>query len=190
MSNVLKRIASILLACVLLFNWFGYRILSDYFEQRADFVLEQKLDNSEYDESQLIEIKVPINLPYQTNWNEFERFDGEIEVEGIHYKYVKRKVFNDSLVLLCLPHESKMKLQSARDEFFKLVNDLQHPSQNKKSGNNSGSVKNPVTEYYRQSNNWLIPKLTALHSKFNLNNYSFYSPGYNVTPEQPPESII
>jgi hypothetical protein len=150
--------------------------------------MEQKLDNSEYNESQLIEVKVPLDLPYQTNWSEFERFDGEIEIEGVHYKYVKRKVFNDSLILLCIPNESKMKLQSARDEFFKLVNDLQHPSQNKKSDGNSLSVKNPITEYYSQSNYWLIPKLTALHFPFNRDQSSFYSLGFNITPEQPPEA--
>ena len=155
----MKRIASILLLCILLFNWFGYRVSSDYYERQADLVLEQKLDNSEYDESQLIEIKVPLKLPYQTNWKEFERFDGEIEVDGVHYKYVKRAVYNDSLILLCLPHEGKMKLLSARDEFFKLVNDIQNPSQGKKSTNgNSHSVKSPVTEYYATQNNWLIPK--------------------------------
>lgn len=184
----MKRIASILLLCLLLFNWFGYRILSDYYEQQADLMLEQKLDNSDYDESQLIEIKVPLKLPYQNNWKEFERFDGEIEVDGIHYKYVKRAVYNDSLVLLCLPNESKMKLQSARDEFFKLVNDLQHP-QNKKSDNgNSFSVKNPITEYYTSHNTWLIPEPTALHFHFYIDNSSYYSTGFTISPEQPPEA--
>lgn len=184
----MKRIASILLLCLLLFNWFGYRILSDYYEQQADLMLEQKLDNSDYDESQLIEIKVPLKLPYQNNWREFERFDGEIEVDGIHYKYVKRAVYNDSLVLLCLPNESKMKLQSARDEFFKLVNDLQHP-QNKKSDNgNSFSVKNPITEYYTSHNNWLIAELPALPCQFYIDNTSYYSTGFTISPEQPPEA--
>lgn len=183
----LRNIASILLILVMFFNWFGYRVVSDYLEQRADIVLEEQIDNSEYDEASLFEIKVPINLPYQTNWKEFERFDGEIEVNGIHYKYVKRKVYNDSLVLLCVPHEAKMKLQTARDEFFKLVYDLQHPSQNKKSDNNSThSVKNPVTDYFRVDNNWTLPELAAsLH-----NNFYSYSPtflqGYSFAPDQPP----
>ena len=185
----MKRIASILLLCILLFNWFGYRILSDYYEHQADLLLEQKLDNSDYDESQLIEIKVPLKLPYQNNWKEFERFDGEIEVDGVHYKYVKRAVYNDSLVLLCLPHEGKMKLLSARDEFFKLVNDIQHPSQGKKSDNgNSHSVKNPVTEYYATNNHWFIPKLTALFSQANPGNLCFYSSDFSTIPTQPPEA--
>ncbi|MBC7830219.1 MAG: hypothetical protein H7122_20920 [Chitinophagaceae bacterium] len=184
----MKRFAAILLLCLLLFNWFGYRILSGYYEQQADLALEQKLDNSEYDETQLIEIKVPLKLPYQNSRKEFERFDGEVEVDGIHYKYVKRAVYNDSLVLLCLPNEGKMKLQSAREDFFKLVNDLQHPSQNKKSDGNSGSVKNPIADYYTAHNNWLIPKLTALHYQFHVNNSSFYSTDFTVSPEQPPEA--
>ena len=151
--------------------------------------LEQRLNNSEYDESQLIEIKVPLKLPYQTNWKEFERFDGEIEVNGIHYKYVKRAVYNDSLVLLCLPNEGKMRLQSARDEFFKLVNDIQHPTTGKKSDSGSKhSVKSPVTEYYNIDNNWLIPELTASTYHFYLRNSSFHTAGYSLSPEQPPEA--
>lgn len=174
---------------MLLFNWFGYRILADYVEQQADQALEQRLDNSEYDESQLIEIRIPLKLPYQTDWKGFERFNGEIEVNGIHYKYVKRAVFNDSLILLCLPNEEKMKVQSARDEFFKLVNDIQHPSQSKKSDKGTPtSVKNPVTEYYQTSNEWLVPKLTALFSQHCLNNVSFHSTCYTISPEQPPEA--
>ena len=185
----MKRIASILLLCILLFNWFGYRILSNYYEHRADLVLEQKLDDSEYHESELIEIKVPLKLPYQNNWKGFERFDGEIEVDGVHYKYVKRAVRNDSLVLLCLPNEEKMKLLSARDEFFKLVNDIQNSSQGKKSDNGkSHSVKNPVTEYYATHNNWLIPKLTALLSQVYSDNTSFCSSDFSASPTQPPEA--
>lgn len=185
----MKRLAAILLVSVLLFNWFGYRILSDIIERNADLALEQRLDNSDYDESQLIEIKVPIQLPYQTNWKEFERVDGEIEVNGIHYKYVKRTVYNDSLILLCLPHESKMKLQSARDEFFKLVNDLQHPSQNKNSDKgNSVSAKNPITEYYSSQNNWMIPKLTALFFKCSIEHSPGLASGFIVSAEQPPEA--
>ena len=183
----MKRLAAILLLCVLLFNWVGYRVLSDYFVQKADQALEQRLDNDEYDESQLIEIKIPLKLPYQSTFKKFERFDGEIEVNGTHYKYVKRAVYNDSLILLCLPNEGKMKLKSAQDEFFKLVNDIQNPSPNKKSDNSTHSVKNPVTEYYNTSNNWLVPKLTALFSQHFITNSSSYSSGFTISPEQPPE---
>ena len=81
---------------------FGYRFVADYMQQRSDKQLEAHLDKNNYKESELIELKVPIHLPYQTTWAEFERYDGEVELNGILYKYVKRKVVNDTLVLLCI----------------------------------------------------------------------------------------
>lgn len=185
----MKRIAAILLLCVLLFNWFGYRILSDYYVQQADLALEQKFDNDDYDESRLIEIKVPLKLPYQSTVKKFERYDGEIEVNGIHYKYVKRAIYNDSLILMCLPNDGKMKLNSARNDFFKLVNDIQNPGQGKKSDpGNQSTVKSPFSEYYATSNNWLVPKLTALFLQHFLYNSSACSPGFKISPDQPPEA--
>ena len=102
--------------------------MSNYFQVKADQQLEARLDVDDYDISQLIELKVPLNMPYQLNRTDFERVDGEIVIEGILYKYVKRRVFNDSLILLCLPNEQKMKIEGAKKNFFSLVNDLQTSS--------------------------------------------------------------
>src|SRR5205085_11312815 len=121
----LKRAASILLLLLLAFNWVGYRLLTGFMESKADNLLEAKIENSDYDESTLIEIRVPMNAPYLAeNSSGFERYDGELELDGVHYKYVKRKVVNGELVLLCLPNKGKTELQNSREEFFKLVNDL------------------------------------------------------------------
>ena len=155
----MKRAAAILLLIIFLFNWFGYRLLSDYLQHRADTQLEVQLDQQQYNEASLLEIRVPLNMPYQSISSSFERYDGEITFNGIHYKYVKRKVENGELVLLCLPNENRMRLQSARDEFFKLVNDLQHNAQNKNTS--ARSIGNPVTEYWEQQNNWQVNAFTA-----------------------------
>ena len=61
----MKRAAAILLLSIFLFNWFGYRLLSDYLQDRADIQLESQLDQHQYDETSLIEIRVPLNMPYQ-----------------------------------------------------------------------------------------------------------------------------
>jgi hypothetical protein len=150
-----KKLAAILLIGVFCFNWFGYRLLTDYLQQRADLHLEAKLDRNEYDESQLIEMRVPLNMPYQTQSSGFERIDGEIEIDGIHYKYVKRAIEKGELVLLCLPNHTKMQLESASDEYYQAVNDLQNPVQNKGS-QPAPSFKSPVTEYWQQQNDWVI----------------------------------
>ncbi|MDF2187016.1 hypothetical protein [Paraflavitalea sp. CAU 1676] len=184
----MKKIAAILLLSLLSFNWFGYRILADILQQQADIALEAKLDQNDYDESRLVEMRVTLDLPYQTNWTDFERVDGEIEIDGIHYKYVKRKVQDGQLVLMCLPNEEKMRLQTARDDFFKLVNDLQHPNQNKKSEKGSSfSLNSFSTEYWSQKNDWSI---AALHNEplhYRNTNAVFLSGCYTNTPGQPPE---
>ena len=169
-----------------LFNWFGYRLLSDYLQHQADTRLEAKLDNHQYNESSLIEMRVPLNMPYQLSSADWERYDGQIEIDGTHYKYVKRKVENGQLVLLCLPNETKMRLQSARDEFFKLVNDLQQANQSK-STDHGHSINNPVTEYWQELNNWGLETLVIQHPSFALYNMIIPAHPSITTPAQPPE---
>ena len=183
----MKRIASILLLGILLFNWVGYRLVSHYLEEQANAKLEAQLDNNNYDESQLIEIKVPLNLPYQPDWKEFERYDGDVEIDGIHYKYVKRKVFNGELILLCLPNKTKMNLQNASNDFFRLVNDLQHPGQGKDPNSGNGSAfKNMVTEYWQEQNNWAIIGLSFEKQQYAIGNSSYFSSGHTPAVDQPP----
>ncbi len=181
----MKRAAAILLLIIFLFNWFGYRLLSDYLQHRADTQLESQLDQQQYNEASLIEIRVPLNMPYQSISSSFERYDGEIAFNGIHYKYVKRKVENGELVLLCLPNENRMRLQNARDEFFKLVNDLQHNSQNKNTP--VSSIKNPITEYWEQQNNWQVDAFTAQEHQYTGYTKAIPSSPLLTTLAQPPE---
>lgn len=183
----MKRVAAILLLLLFLFNWVGYRLLSDYLQRRADTRLEAQLDQHQYNESSLIELRVPLNMPYQTASSNFERYDGEIEYNGTHYKYVKRKIENGQLVLLCLPNETKMRLQSARNEFFKLVNDLQRSSSQSKNSTPAAEIINPVTEYWQQQNNWCIQPLAVIHGHYTLSNELLPSSPSGTTPAQPPD---
>ena len=154
----MRKIAAILLLIIFIFNWFGYRIVANYAQSVADRELEAQLDTDDYDISQLIVLKVPLHMPYQSNWDDFERFDGEIEVEGVHYKYVKRKVHNDSLILLCLPNESKSKIEKAKNNFFERVNDLQSASSPKGAERaDNTTIKNILSDYFFNKNNWQIP---------------------------------
>lgn len=182
----MKKLAAILLMGVFFFNWFGYRLLTDYLQQRADEHLEAKLDRHDYDESQLFEMRVPLNMPYQTVSFGFERVDGEIEINGIHYKYVKRKVENGELVLMCLRNDTKMRLLSARTEFFKMVNDLQNPTSNRDSSP-APSTKSPVTDYWQEQNDWSIRAVEGMGRQYvGLIALLPASPVLS-TPAQPPE---
>jgi hypothetical protein len=184
--TVLKKGLSILLLSLLAFNWVGYRLLSGFMESKADVALEAKIDHSDYDESSLIEIRVPLNAPYLSdNTTEFQRYDGELELDGVHYKYVKRKVVNGELVLLCIPNKSKTELQNSREEFFKLVNDL-NQTQNK-SKSTASSFKSITTEYKKENNAWAIAALPLIQQTHNITFKSYLASGYHLLPEHPPK---
>lgn len=145
-SHIVKRIASILLMGMLLFNWGGYRFLMNYLENKSDSRLEASLDKALYNESDLVSIKVATNLPYYTNSQTFERVNGEITVNGINYKYVKRRLYNDTLELLCIPNISKAGIQN---DFSRFANDLAagNYSSKRSTGNHTHLTKFSVQDF-------------------------------------------
>jgi hypothetical protein len=170
---------------LLLFNWIGYRLVSDVMALKASENLEAALDQDNYDESSLIEMRVPLHLPYQNNWSDFERFNGEIEIAGVHYKYVKRKVERGELVVMCIPNEKRTKIESSRDDYFMLMNDLDQDAQATKSG--TSAFKGFFSEYRDQLNDWSL----AAPARDDIKNFSFNTTLFNSfnqqIPGQPPE---
>jgi hypothetical protein len=181
---VLKKLAAISLIALLIFNWYGYRLLISYFEKEATTHLQAKLDKEQYDESTLIQVRVPLNTPYIADWNHFEKYEGETEINGVHYKYVKRKIEKGELVLLCIPNQQKTSLQAAKQNFFQQVNDLQQPGAKKDAKDHA--VKISFSDYIDNS---------TVHTKLLQGNApsaysyhaSFIAPVYLSIPAQPPE---
>lgn len=186
----MKKLSAILLIAIFLFNLFGYRLLFNYAQQRSDVRLEASLDKNDFNEAELITIKVPLSLPYQNDQQHFERVDGELTYNGKIYKYVKRKISNGELVLMCLPDHRKMKLQSVKDDFFKYSNDLAQNNGSKKSDHSKANVfKNLVSEFdhYALTGITHCSVVTATYSLSNQLNYLPSSP--HSLPEQPPELV-
>lgn len=129
----LKKLAAILLLAIFAFNTVGYRLFFNVLESTTDKAFTAKLDLGNYKSEDLVEVKVPINMPYQVSTTAFERVDGEINVNGQVYKYVMRKVQADTMTLLCIPHYEKTALQNKANEFAGKVNDLPGNDNNKKA---------------------------------------------------------
>ncbi len=158
-------------------------------QHRADHQLEARLDVNDYNEASLIELKVPLDLPYQNDWEDFERYDGEITVDGQHYKYVKRKVQDGMLVLKCIPNESKHRIESARDQFFQLANDLQNNDGAKKSEAPKHPVaKSTITECEEFSLLTLATISSAIAKQQINGNKNCIVTRPHSSPEQPPEA--
>jgi hypothetical protein len=173
-----------------LFNTGGYLLVFDHLEKGVGRKMIARIDQQAYNDQDLLEIRVPVNLPYQTNSMEFERVDGEVDFAGVHYNYVKRKFYNDTLILLCLPNTEKTKLFNARETFFSLVNDLQQDEPLKQSPlpvktAKFAKVECMVAEPFELS--------TAIAADDNVNaamDIAIPQDRFDLSPERPPESLL
>ena len=175
---------------ILLFNLVGYRFIVDYMQKQSDEKLEVRLDKNEYNESQLIEIKIPVNLPYQTSWSEYERYDGEVGMGGITYKYVKRKLCDDTLYLKCIPNTQRMQLQATKNDFFKNKNDIAQNTSGKSDNSKSVTLKKLISEYDEHSFLFQPLVLSEIKQLFRLYLQNRITTSIHISPEQPPDSLI
>lgn len=129
----MKKTAAILLMGLMIFNIAGYRFTLQWMQYQQSKSLEKQLDAANYDETSLIQITVPLSLPYYNNWGDWERYDGEIQLAGLTYKYVERKVEGGNLVLKCLPNPQQQTIQKNVSNAFAQINGLSASDPSSKS---------------------------------------------------------
>ncbi len=154
---------------------------------KADAQLETALNNNTYNQADLFLVKIPINLPYQTNWNGYERVDGEVTVSGETYKYVQRKVENDTMYLQCIRHTEKINIeQKANDYFGKTTDALTNTNASKKASNNT--IKYQVEDFVYTQHSWqafVFTNTKSFNARYNL----LISANYLQQLIRPPQAI-
>ena len=171
---------------MLLFNLVGYQLVIDFLQHRQTAILTARLDKEAYAEADLISIKTPIALPYYTNSAEYERIDGTIEMDGVAYHYVKRRVYNDSLELLCVPNTAKQQLQTARADFFKLSNGYPASDGAEKAAN---IIKNILPEYCDTPTAFSLKPHIVVSKSYAGFVMRFTPQTCRIRHEQPPEAM-
>lgn len=183
----MKQLTAIFFLVLFAFNWFGYRLYYDYLQHKTNEHLEALINGNSFDEAQLKELKIPVNIPYQTSWTSYQQYDGEIELNGTVYKFVKRKLSNDTLYLMCIPNTKKTRLETAKNDFFKISNDLAQ-NDNSKSANTK-SVSGSQQTVYNESSfglKILCPVTYRLCFWPPLKSKNLLSASH-LSPEQPPD---
>ncbi|MFT3933594.1 MAG: hypothetical protein QM726_08275 [Chitinophagaceae bacterium] len=147
----MKKTIAILLLAVHLFNLGGYSLVFGYLMQRSETQFVQQLDQHIYKETELVEISIPLHLPYIQNSGEYERIDGTVEDNGIHYNFVKRRIHNDTLYIMCLPNEQKTQLAKGKSNYAGEVNDFNNSKKEKdspvKKAGPSAEYNNEIVQY-------------------------------------------
>ncbi len=145
--------------------------------------IEQKADAHQYSDDELISIKTTLNLPYYSSSADYQRAYGSISINGQDYEYVKRRVYNDTLELLCLPNHTKTKLQS-------LTNDI---AQSATEGQPSAPGKsNTVTkiffpDFFQPLKSFSSTLAADVKANFFCTNTNFLFANYRQLQERPPQ---
>jgi hypothetical protein len=186
----MKKLAAILLLLIFMFNLFGYRLFVSCMVSNANQSLEIALDKNDFNEEELISIKTPINLPYYNNSSVFARAYGEVEMNGVLYTYVKSRIYNDSLEMLCIPNRGKQQLLNSKDNFTNVVFDLQKDVNKKSPGPNKTFSFVKLLGEYETNTAWSLD-INCLQTSSNNNAYYNASTGllHKATVEQPPDTI-
>jgi len=89
---------------------------------------------------------------------------------------------------MCIQNVTKTRLQNSKNNFFKLVNDLQQNSHNKKQDSNSNIAKNILSDYSNEQQQFSFATFAA--QEIILGSYtSLNIPIVTLSPqEQPPDA--
>jgi hypothetical protein len=179
------------LLCFLFFNWVGYWLFISCFESRAETLWEAQVENNQYDPAALILIKVSAAaLPYSNTSLSFERTDGKIDIGSIHYRYIRKRLYNDSVEFLCLPDEQAIRLQTARNDYFSLVNDLQNTGHGKYPGHTEKVSSNVLKVCYLEDFRLGILRFAAAAGTIPAPRRTAEPlPGYTRIGRQPPRQV-
>ena len=180
-----KKIAAILLLSLMVFNLAGYHWLFSAIEKKATAKLEQKISTGEFSEEQLVEIRIPLNMPYYSD-KDYENVYGETDFNGEHYRYVKRKVSGNILYLLCLPNKEKTNIAKVENEFTKAVNDIPANKQGSQQKNNF--IKLLTSEFRIHETEITENSFSSLSLLFINRNSAVKDLFFPLTDTQPPEA--
>jgi len=183
----LTKITAILLLSIHLCSSICHSLVFNYLIDLSDKQVVRQINNAAYNDAELVEIAIPLNMPYLVSRDNYERYDGSIEFKGTHYNYVKRKLSNDTLHLLCIPNGQKTELYTAKSHYTQQLSDA--PS-GKKSSESSIKKSSFFSEYSSQPLQYHFSLLRATVAQHNTVNLALLTDCFIESPCKPPQTIL
>lgn len=100
----LKKLIAITLLVSHLFSTGGYIAFYHYLKYRSDVFFNEQTAQNKYNKNDLVEIKIPIEMPNLSDWAAYENVSGTVQFEEASYNYVKMKMTRHAIYLMCVPN--------------------------------------------------------------------------------------
>jgi hypothetical protein len=181
----LKKIIAIALLALHMFNLCGHMLLYQYAVYKSDIFFEYQVSHNLYNVNDLVEVKLPVDMPHSAGWPAFESIHGQVKFKEAAYNYVKMKLSGDTIYLMCVPNYKNTRLTSqniidARQIANIPVNKKDHVPFGKMF--TPGNYSAPVIAYR------FSPPVAVLHV-IEANIHARAVACHLPTPEQPPRPL-
>jgi len=94
------------------------------FQKRSKEELSHQLDIDRYAGSQAITIKLPLSNAQESDNSNYERVDGEFVYEGVTYRLVKQKFYQDTAYIVCYKDERTIAIKNALEDYVDTFTDI------------------------------------------------------------------
>lgn len=173
---------------ILSFNWLGYDLVFSFMNRHLRDDARTNIDLGRYDATKLKEIRVDLGLPYPTDWNEFEKVNGTVTVDGVVYEFVERKYEQGQMVYRCLPNLKGTELQQTRNAWLARSVDAE-------SSDHSGSIPVNISLFKKLNIESTVDDINAslewmsvLQPPFYSNQLAVLLDGHTDSDPNPPEA--
>ncbi|WP_439558867.1 hypothetical protein [Dyadobacter sp.] len=170
---------------LLLYNMVGYSIVYLLEERHEIGAVNTDLIQQSASSADIV-IKVPVAVPYQTNWETPESVEGQIRHEGRFYQMKSQQLLNDTMYVHCELD------QTARDRFTDLVskiNDQVTGQSDNAKDQHSSILKNFLKEYMGQDRKhvFYVLEWTPSHLIISSSTPAFTTERHASIPAPPPD---
>lgn len=92
-------------------------MLHRYLVYQSDKLFAEQARKGFYNKGDLTEVKIPINMPGVRDWDNYENISGQVRFGKTSYNYVKLRVTQRALYLMCVPNydNTQLSLQNIID---------------------------------------------------------------------------
>ncbi|HEY5745593.1 MAG TPA: hypothetical protein VIU12_05935 [Chryseolinea sp.] len=142
----MKRLFSFFFLLLILLNTIGYYEVLLFMEKQNYDKAVQKISGNENEISGNLLLKIPLASRFNEDDREYRKAQGEITVEGELYHFVKQKLYQDTLYIICLRDAKTSEVREALSDLSKTMAD-----QNHKSGNTQKGVDVSFAKFYTLS---------------------------------------
>jgi hypothetical protein len=120
----LKKLIAHTLLFIHLFSIGGPLAVHQCLVYQSDKLFNDQISKNYYNIDDLIEVRIPVNMPNASDWKEYENLSGQVQFANSGYNYVKMKVTRNAIYLMCIPNYKTTHLISQNIIYAPQIQDI------------------------------------------------------------------